>query len=542
MLRCGSFAITFRLDNMCGIWSSFREIDIDTLRRCFENISSRGPDSSRLVTLRDGSISMGFHRLAIIGIGERGNQPFTHGPDGNHSFVCSGEIYNWKEQCADIAIEPSDLRSDVDVITRLLQGSPDDPGQALLRLDGDWAFIDVEESSGIITAGRDPFGVRPLFYGLSESGEVVAMSSEVKGIVGLPNVAKTEVFPPGTWWRSDMPERFHSYTDIYPMDASEILDVPPWEAAGTVRDLLNEAVRKRVMHSEVPLGFLCSGGLDSSTIVTIAKEMKPDIASFSMGFEGAGRSPDAYYAGILTTCLGIDHAQVTFTKDDIRAAIQRVVEVCETHDPQTIRASVPMFLLAKYIRDETPYKVILSGEGSDELFGGYSYFSRAPDGKCGRSESIRLLRNLHSFDLLRADRCFAAHGLEIRVPFLDKDLVRYVLRLPYELTRVKSGQEKQLLRNSVADLEALNTTRICDRAKERFSDGVSFGYVPSLLRVITPDYVGLEAGERAEKEHYGELFDNSYGETSRSLILPREMPDWIPRAGKTRADNILPLG
>lgn len=529
---------------MCGIWGCFRALDSETLREFFERISARGPDYSTLSTLRDGSISLGFHRLAIVGLGERGNQPFTHGPEENHSFVCSGEIYNWNDLCADIAIEPTELRSDVDVITRLLHEDIENPGQALSRLDGDWAFIDVDKKTGIIIAGRDPLGVRPLFYGLSDGGEVVAISSEAKGIVGLPGVADTKVFPPGTWWRSDMPNSFHTYSDIYPTDASEILDVPPWEAAGNVRNLLDKAVRKRVMHSEVPLGFLCSGGLDSSAIVAIAKEMKPNVASFSMGFDGAGRSLDAYYAGILTTALDIDHTPVTFTKDDIRAAIQRVVQVCETHDPQTIRASVPMYLLARHIRDKTPYKVILSGEGADEIFGGYSYFSRAPDGKSGREESTRLLRNLHSFDLLRADRCFAAHGLEIRVPFLDKGLIRYVLRLPYDLTRVTSvsdfrGQEKQLLRNSVSDLESLNTTRICDRAKERFSDGVSFSYVPNLLRVVSPDHVELEARERAEKKHYGDLFDAAYGEKARSLILPRVMPDWIPRASKLDKGSIL---
>ena len=477
-----------------GVFSAHR-ISIVTPRNYFELVSARGPDNSALSVLCDNAASLGFHRLAIISLGERGNQPFNYGEGDRHSFVCSGEIYNWKEICGEIGIDDTELRSDVDVITKLLELTADDPAQALSHLDGDWAFISIDERTGTVTAGRDPLGVRPLFYGTSETGEVVAMSSEVKGLVGLAGVAETRVFPPGTWWRSDVPDRFDSYTNIYPA-GGETSDVPPWEAAGTVRELLEKAVKKRALHSEILLAFMCSGGLASSAIVTIAKDMKPDLVSFSMSYEGAGRSLDEYYATLLTACLQIDHTCVKFTKDDIEDAIARVIEVCETHDPQTIRASVPMYLLAKYIRENTPYRVILSGEGADELFGGYSYFSRAPVGEAGRLESTRLLKNLHSFDLLRADRCFAAHGLEIRVRFLDKDLVRYVLRLPHDLTRVTTGQEKQLLRNSVANLECLNQTRIIERAKKRFSDGVSFGYVPSLLT--------REGGKQVQSGRYPE--------------------------------------
>lgn len=201
---------------MCGIRSCFRAQDIETLRKYFESISARGPDCSELSTLCGGAVTLGFHRLAIISLGERGNQPWRYGEGGRHSFVCSGEIYNWKEICGEIGIDDTDLRSDMDVITKLLELTPDDPAQALSRLDGDWAFISVDEKTRTVTAGRDPLGVRPLFYGMSETGEVVAMSSEVKGLVGMPGVAETRVFPPGTWWRSDVPDRFDSYTDIYP--------------------------------------------------------------------------------------------------------------------------------------------------------------------------------------------------------------------------------------------------------------------------------------------------------------------------------------
>ena len=520
---------------MCGIWYYVvpEHIEVAAIKAAFANLSGRGPDFSEMapITCAKGPqrVALGFHRLAVINTGDAGNQPFQHGRCGRHRFVCSGEIYNWRQLTRVHGFSDADLRSDVDIICKMIDISGDIQ-DILSSLDGDWAFISLDTQSGRVIAGRDPLGVRPLFYGVSSNGTVLGIASEAKGLLGLPDVQDIKVFPPGTWWTSDDPTIFFRYTDVFPQEGEPMLDVTLDEASATVRHLLENAVRKRVQHSDVPLAFLCSGGLDSSAIVAIAQNFTSDLHTFSMAMKSSARSHDAQYAALLTSMLAVDHKPITFTEQEVSGVINDVIHACETHDTQTIRASIPMYLLAKHIREQTPYRVILSGEGADEMFGGYSYFSRAPSPQAARSETERLLKNLYSFDLLRADRCFAAHGLEIRVPYLDKDLIRYVLRLPYHITNNTDGVEKYLLRRSLRDISSLCRTRIIDRAKERFSDGVSFGYVPYLLRMISPNYVGLENGEKAETEYYNRIFDEVYKPNARSLILPRSMPDWVPRA------------
>lgn len=198
-----------------------------------------------------------------------------------------------------------------------------------------------------------------------------------------------------------------------------------------MRMRLKASVKKRLVHSDVPVAILCSGGLDSSLILAIAQQLGcRELHAFSIEFSDAhARSPDALYAQILTTHLDIRHTRVTFNMTDIQKNLRAVIGVCETYDPNTIRAAIPMYILAKYIREHTHYKVILSGEGADEVFCGYNYFGRAPTGGDIGRESERLVRNIHMFDLLRADRCFAAFGLEVRVPFLDVDVLRFSMDL-----------------------------------------------------------------------------------------------------------------
>jgi len=239
-----------------------------------------------------------------------------------------------------------------------------------------------------------------------------------------------------------------------------------------------------------------------------------------------GLSEDAFYAERLISALrdggvaACTHTVVKFGKADAIAAIAEVVRVTETYDPNTIRASIPMYLLARHIAENTDIKVVLSGEGADELFAGYSYFSLAPTPVELKAETRRLVGNLHMFDLLRADRCFAAFGLEVRVPFLDQDVVRHVL----DSVAVR-GSEKAALRDAFRDVESLVKARVLDRPKERFSDGCGFSYVPQLLNHVSESAATLTDKLSGEKRFYDAVFDELYP-NSRYWIVNRTMPPW----------------
>jgi asparagine synthase (glutamine-hydrolysing) len=306
---------------------------------------------------------------------------------------------------------------------------------------------------------------------------------------------------------------------------------------------LTEAVRKRVDHSDQDeVAVLCSGGIDSaavaciaaslSSVVGVGNETPKRVRVFTMKYR-SGHSDDAFYAGLLCKdlCRNVTHETLEFGPEDLSdETIDAVVRTCETKDPNTVRAAIPMYLLARKIRERAPgVKVVLSGEGADELFGGYGYFRFAPTPEEASVECERLLRNLHMFDLLRADRCFAAHGLEVRVPFLDKDLVAFVSSLP---GGVRVAGEKQLLRDAVRCFPALTRCRVLDRPKEKFSDGAGFSYVPDLLRRLAAA-AGVDDGVLStrfgtESAAYAAMFARSYGGCAGSdrWVVERELPRW----------------
>ena len=243
--------------------------------------------------------------------------------------------------------------------------------------------------------------------------------------------------------------------------------------------------------------------------------------------------------------LGILHEVVTFDAADVEGAIDEVVVAMETCDPNTIRAAIPMYLLARHISLNTDVKVILSGEGADELLGGYNYFRFAPSERDAATESDRILANLHMFDLLRADRCFAAFGLEVRVPFLDVDLVR--CGVPAARRRPQGGVEKRLLREAFAHLDVLANCRILDRPKEKLSDGTGFCYVPDLLRMLAAgrDDGTLKTRLIAERERYEAAFMRAYGcgslDDATRLVVERRLPEWAEVHRKCAGDAAVDL-
>jgi asparagine synthase (glutamine-hydrolysing) len=514
---------------MCGI--TFFMGDHGLRPDAATKLRHRGPDGSAVVVTD--AFAMAFDRLAIINAADDGMQPFR---TGDRWLICNGEIYNYLDLAGELGVDAAKLRSDVDIVSHLVDpASPaSEAASAVARLDGDFAFVLADGETGVFAAARDHVGVRPLFYAVDAEGRVFALASEVKALHGAPGVASVHVFPPGHVYVSSTGDFVAYACHITPLTV-------PDDGVNRVRRVLERAVEKRLDHSERPVGLLCSGGVDSAIVTCIACTMRDPglLRVFTIEYD-EGFSEDAFYARMLCEKLGVCHTVVRFSRDEVVASIEPVIVQCETYDPNTVRAAIPMYLLAKHIAEQTDVKVVLSGEGADELFAGYNYFRYAAPDEVA-PETRRLLGNLRMFDLLRADRCFAAFGLEVRVPYLDQDLVRLVAadaapvaKRPHEPLAVDdlmprprySHQEKQLLRSSFAHLDVLRDLRILDRGKERFSDGCGFQYVPFLLNHVSDGAPTLTEKLQREKLLYAELFRKHYGTENAHLIVARELPAW----------------
>jgi len=361
--------------------------------------------------------------------------------------------------------------------------------KTLQLLDGVFGCSIFDAKNGTFHIGRDTFGVRPMFTVRPESGQL-GVCSEAKGLIGLTkNESKTSIqinqLKPGTFASfkicpdtglSKLIEE-KSFTDV---DVPQVFDIPvklTGDVKENIRNLLTDAVRKRLM-AERRIGCLLSGGLDSSLVaalvVKIAKEqlnLKYPIQTFSIGFPG---SPDVLKARKVADMLETEHHEVLISPQDGLDAFRDITQILESYDITTNRASTPMYLLAKYIREKTNTVVIFSGEGSDELTQGYIYFHKAPNSNDAHEESKRLLRDLYLYDNLRADRTVSANGLELRVPFLDKAFTSYYLSIEKDLVRPKNGVEKHLLRSAFeGHLKDYLPDEILWRPKEAFSDGIS---------------------------------------------------------------------
>lgn len=427
--------------------------------------------------------------------------------------------------------------------------------KALQLLDGVFAVSIFDSKKGEFHIGRDTFGVRPLFTLRPKSGEL-AISSEAKGLIGIKTdngeSLRMEAFKPGTFasfkvcsetGKTKLLEE-KNFTDV---DVKQEFDIPVTltdNVKENIRNLLTDAVRKRLM-AERRIGCLLSGGLDSSLVasllVKIVREknsLKYPIQTFSIGLPG---SPDLANAKKVADMLGTEHHEILFTAEEAFDALKDVSYALESYDITTVRASVCMYLLCKYVRLNTNTTVLFSGEGSDELTQGYIYFHKAPDSDAAHEESKRLLRDLYLYDNLRADRTVSANGLELRVPFLDKAFVSYILSLDKDLIRPKNGVEKHLLRSSFdGHLKDLLPDEVLWRAKEAFSDGVSKledSWSMQLQRYAKQQVTDEEL-ENAEKLYkvncptthealfYRKLFDKKF--PGQSHLIPYFwMPKWI---------------
>lgn len=470
---------------MCGIWAVFGVAkDLAYHCHCASQIAHRGPDSFRMESIPGfDNCYLAFFRLAIVG-NSCGMQPLHISSLPHIHVMYNGEIYNYKKLAEKYGFD-CQTGSDGEVILHLY--AKFGVKETAELLDGVFAFIIVDTAKGEVHFGRDTFGIRPLFMLKSDEGRCYGVCSEMKGLVQMKKDLKEDQTTtidhvlPGHYCSLSLQTNGKSriveaspYTSITKIPAFDTDVKLESDVEANVRSYLMEAVRKRLMGNR-RVGCLLSGGLDSSLVTALAVKFMREqgspfpVQTFCIGMEG---SIDLKAARKVAHYLGTEHHEIPFRADEAIKQISTVIKHLEGYDNSTIRGSVCMFLVCKYIRENTDTVVLLSGEGADELAQGYRYFEHAPSAKDADEESKRLLRNIYFYDVLRVDRCTAAHGLEVRVPMLDKAFTSYYLSLPAEMRQPRQGKEKFLLRSSFQKGELI-PEEVLWRKKEPMSAGVS---------------------------------------------------------------------
>ena len=465
---------------MCGIAcilnirrnaEALRETAIDMARR----LRHRGPDWSGIYA--DEQAILAHERLAIVDV-DHGAQPLRSA-DGNLVLAVNGEIYNHRQLAAGLAAPYAfATRSDCEVILPLYA----EQGVALLeQLSGIFAFVLYDRRSGGYLIARDPIGVEPLFLGWDEAGNLY-VASELKALCSV--CRRIEDFPPGHYLTADLAEPVPYYQPAW--RSFESVSGKPLDLA-TLRSSLEAAVHRQLM-CDVPYGVLISGGLDSSVIAAIVQKFAPRrteeddrapawwprVHSFAIGLEG---SPDLAAAERVATALGTVHHAFHFTVQEGIDALRDVIFHVESYDVTTVRASTPMFLMARKIK-AMGIKMVLSGEGADEIFGGYLYFHKAPSARAFHEETVRKLALLYKYDCLRANKSTAAWGVETRVPYLDREFLDVAMAFDPAAKMTGPGRmEKFPLRKA---FEGYLPHDILWRQKEQFSDGVGYAWIDSL--------------------------------------------------------------
>lgn len=514
---------------MCGIWCCVGAVEENVLQKCLATLEARGPEGTR--TLRVGDVTLGFTRLAINGLTDAGMQPMEK--DGV-AWICNGEIYNWKELSRDYNI-PIQSGSDCEILGALYSRfcELDIPLREFFRaLDGVFALVLVDTVRGRVVVGRDPYGVRPLY--MYKKGDRQYFGSEMKSLTAL---GVPEAFLPGHYQILDKgcDRLYEAYHEIPWMTNPALKNDE--DALRTIRESFRSAVKKRLMTDREELAVTLSGGLDSSLVAAVAAAEwqaagKGPIHTFSIGMAG---STDLSYARKVATYIGSIHTEIVKTPEEFFAAIPEVIRDIESFDTTTVRASVGNWLVAKYIREHSPCKIVLNGDGSDEVWGSYLYFKNAPSNHAFEAEVTRLLTDIHMFDVLRSDRCISSHGLEPRTPFLDKQFVAVARSISSDRRRPGVFPEKWILRRAFESMNIL-PSEVLWRKKEAFSDGVS-GTEKSWYEItqeMSEAIVGDEWVGRAdtpEKYYYKKLYTDLYGASSASVNVPYFwMPRWSPGA------------
>lgn len=487
----------------------------ETFERAFEKTASRGPDMQRVVRFGGGIV--GFQRLAIMGLTDEGMQPFFM--DGNCA-VCNGELYGFRKTRRELEERGYTFGSDSDC--ELILPLYREHGLGMFeQLDAEFAMVIYDAARGRFVAARDPIGIRPLFYGYSESGRII-FASEAKNLTDIAD--EVRAFPPGCYYADG---EFVRYTD--PAFPGETVREDMETVTRNIREKLVAGIKKR-LDADAPLGFLLSGGLDSSLVCAVAaRELGKPVRTFAIGMDTD--AIDLKYAAQVAKHIGAEHTEVIIDRDDVLSSLEDVVAALGTFDITTIRASVGMYLVCRYIREHTDIKVILTGEVSDELFG-YKYTDFAPTPAAFGQEAAKRVRELYMYDVLRADRCISVHGMEARVPFGDLDFVRYVMRIDPAMKMNVYGKGKYLLRKAFEG--DLLPESILWREKAAFSDAVGHSMVDVIREYAESRFTDEEFERRRQRYSHARPF------TKESLLYRELFEKYYPRTAASIADFWMP--
>ena len=501
---------------MCSIMGyCSRSAAFDDFMKGFEKTLSRGPDDTRVIDTGDGLL--GFHRLSIMGLTPSGMQPFKL---GNSYVVCNGEIYGFekiKEKLSEKYVFESE--SDCEILLPMYQ---EYGTEMFAMLDAEFACIIYDGATGEFIAARDPIGIRPLYYGYDKDGAVI-FASEAKNLVGLTK--KIMPFPPGHYFKDG---QFICYCDITKVEITCHDDLGI--ICRNIHDKLVAGVEKRLI-ADAKVGFLLSGGLDSSLVCAIAaKKSKEPLKTFAIGM--SEDAIDLKYAKQVADYIGSDHTEVYMTPEEVISSLETVIHLLGTYDITTIRASMGMYLVCKAIHEQTDIRVLLTGEISDELFG-YKYTDFAPDAEAFQKEAQKRIRELHMYDVLRADRCISVNSLEARVPFGDLDFVKYVMAIDPKLKLNTYEKGKYLLRHAFEKGDYL-PDEILWREKAAFSDAVGHSMVDYLKEYAEKQYTDTEFESRCRNYSYARPF------TKESLLYREIFEKYYPGQAEMVVDFWMP--
>tara|TARA_B100001778_G_scaffold7015_1_gene5720 strand:+ start:4095 stop:5759 length:1665 start_codon:yes stop_codon:yes gene_type:complete len=516
---------------MCGIVCAFDLKSSSSKLRpqileMSKKIRHRGPDWSGVYSDKNSIIA--HERLAIVDP-TSGQQPLLS-DDGSLILAVNGEIYNHKElRHNHVSDYKFKTKSDCEVIIPLFKEMGSD---FINHLNGIFAFALYNNKTNDYLIARDHMGIIPLYMGWDKDGTFY-VASELKSLEGI--CGKIDLFPPGHYLTNSDKEPVKWYAREW----SKYEKIKNNQTSiEDLHDALSDAVHRQLM-SDVPYGVLLSGGLDSSITSALAKKFSskriesndkknawwPQLHSFSVGLEG---SPDLKAAKLVADHIGTIHHEVKFTIQEGLDAIREVIYHLETYDVTTIRASTPMFLMARAIKS-LGIKMVLSGEGADELFGGYLYFHKAPSPRDFHDETVRKLNKLHQYDCLRANKSLAAWGIEGRVPFLDKEFIDVAMRLnPKDKMITPERMEKWVLRKA---FESYLPESIVWRQKEQFSDGVGYSWIDTLKKTVEENIsynmiknahfrFPAQTPRNKEEFYYREIFEDHFPSDGAALSVP----------------------